>query len=140
MKSRIPLILILAAVGCGMKPLEEQTKKSPNSPIGKETQAITEFDPNAGAKVSTPKIQTTDPISAPVSTLSYALDRTAKLKIEAAVKLFHGEHDRYPKDFDEFMEVIIKPNNVTLPVLPGGKKWQYDVENHELVAVDAPAP
>jgi hypothetical protein len=37
------------------------------------------------------------------------------------------------------MEKIIKANNIQLPVLPGNKIYQYDVENHKLVVVEAPA-
>lgn len=47
-------------------------------------------------------------------------------------------HERYPKDHEEFMTQIIKANNINLPVLPGGRKYQYDVENHELVIIEAP--
>ena len=50
--------------------------------------------------------------------------------------LFRSGH--FPKDYDEFMTQIIKANNIQLPVLPGGKQYQYDVENHRLVVVDAP--
>ena len=35
------------------------------------------------------------------------------------------------------MEKIIKANRIELPVLPGSKKYQYDVENHKLVVIDA---
>jgi hypothetical protein len=42
-----------------------------------------------------------------------------------------------PKDHEEFMTQIIKKNNIQLPVLPGGRQYQYDVENAELVVVEA---
>ena len=37
------------------------------------------------------------------------------------------------------MEKIIKANQIQLPLLPGGKRYQYDEANHALVVVDAPA-
>ena len=40
-------------------------------------------------------------------------------------------------DSDRFA-AIIKENNIKLPVLPGGKQYQYDVPNHQLVVIDAP--
>ena len=132
-------ILILAAAGCGMKSIEEQTKKSPDSIIGKKTQNIGEFDPKAGATVSDSKIHATDPITSGTSAYGPMLERLYKSDIEHAVNLFHATEDRYPKDLDEFMDKIIKPNNIQLPVLPGGKLYQYDVENHKLVVVEAPA-
>ena len=132
-------ILILAAAGCGMKSIEEQTKKSPDSIIGKKTQNIGEFDPKAGATVSDSKIHATDPITSGTSAYGPMLEKISKSHIEHAVNLFHATEDRYPKDLDEFMDKIIKPNNIQLPVLPGGKLYQYDVENHKLVVVEAPA-
>ncbi len=132
-------ILILAAAGCGMKSLEEQTKKSPDSIIGKKTQNIGEFDPKAGATVSDSKIHATDPITSGTSAYGPMLEKISKSHIEHAVNLFQATEDRYPKDLDEFMDKIIRPNNIQLPVLPGGKLYQYDVENHKLVVVEAPA-
>lgn len=133
MKKLIAAILILAATGC-----EDQTKKSPNSIIGKTTQNVGEYDPKAGVKVSDSTINATDPITAPTSAYGPMLERISKTHIEHAVNLFHATEDRYPKDLDEFMQKIIKANNIQLPVLPGGKLYQYDVENHKLVVVEAP--
>lgn len=133
------IILVLTVAGCGMKSIDEQTKKSPNSIIGKTTQNVGAFDPNAGAKVSDSKIHATDPITAPTSAYGPMLEQISKSHIEHAVRLFEATEGRYPKDLDEFMEKIILANNIKLPVLPGGKLYQYDVENHKLVVVDGPA-
>ncbi|MBS0201991.1 MAG: hypothetical protein JSS49_03765 [Planctomycetes bacterium] len=138
MRRLLTVILMLSAGGCGMKSIEDQTKKSPNSIIGKKTQDIGGFDPNAGAKVSDSRIHATDPITAPTSAYGPMLEQISKSHIEHAVNLYEATEGHYPKDLDEFMEKIIKANNIQLPVLPGGKKYQYDVENHKLVVVDAP--
>lgn len=138
MRSLTVAMLVLLVAGCGMKPLEEQTKKDPNSIIGKTTQAVGVYDPNSDAKVSDSKIVATDVVTAPVSAYGPMLERISKSQIEAAVNLFHANEDRYPKDIDEFMERIIKENNIKLPVLPGNKQYQYDVDNHKLIVIDAP--
>ena len=57
------------------------------------------------------------------------------MQIQQAVNLFYAAEGRYPRDFVEFNERIVKPNNIQLPKLPGGAKYQYDVENHKLVVV-----
>lgn len=130
--------LTLSITGC-MKPLDEQVKKDPNRGIiGKKTQDIGEFNPNAGAAVSDSKIHATDPITAPVSAYGPMLERISKNEIAYALRLYEAEHGQYPATYEEFMSKIIKANNIQLPVLPGGKKYQYDVENHQLVVVDAP--
>lgn len=131
--------VLLLCAGC-MQSLEEQTKKDPNSIIGKKTQTIGEFDPNAGAKVSDSKIHATDPITAPVSAYGPMLEQISKTHIEGAIRLFEATEGRYPNSHEEFMTAIIKANNIQLPVLPGGKQYQYDVANHQLVVVEAPAP
>jgi hypothetical protein len=139
MIARYAICLILAAAcGCGMKSLEEQTKKSPNSIVGKTTQNVGQFDPNANAKVSNSKINATDPITAPTSAYGPMLEKISKSHIEHALNLYQASEGHFPKDYDEFMTHIIKANNIQLPVLPGGKQYQYDVENHRLVVIDAP--
>lgn len=132
-------LIFVTLTGCGMQSLEEQTKKSPNGIIGKKTQDIGQFDPKAGTKVSDSKIAATDMITAPVSAYGPMLEKISKSHIEHAVRLFEATEGRYPKDYDEFFEKIVKANNIQLPVLPGGKKYQYDVENHKLEVIDAPA-
>ncbi len=138
MNRLVPALILFALTGCGMQSLEDQTKKSPNSIIGKKTQDVGQYDPNANAKVSNSKITATDPITAPTSAYGPMLEKISKSHIEHALNLFQATEGHFPKDHDEFMTQIIKANNIQLPVLPGGKQYQYDVENHRLVVVDPP--
>ncbi|MBI1344699.1 hypothetical protein GC163_00270 [bacterium] len=137
MSSRLGLILLVLASGC-MQALEDQVKKDPNNIVGKKTQDIGEFDPNAGAAVSDSKVEVTNPITGPLEAYGPMVERISKTHVEHALNLFNATEGRYPESYDEFMEKIIKANNIQLPVLPGGKKYQYDVPNHQLVVVDAP--
>jgi hypothetical protein len=133
------VVFTLALVLCGcMDSLENQTKKSENSIIGKKTQDIGKFDANAGNTVSDSKVRVSDPILSGPQAYGPMLEQISKTYIAQAVNLFQATNDRYPKDYDEFMEQIIKANRIELPVLPAGKKYQYDVENHKLVVIDAP--
>jgi hypothetical protein len=133
----LPTCIALCSLGC-LQTLEDQVKKDPNSIVGKKTQNIGQFDPNAGAAVSDSKIRATDPVTAPVSAYGPMLEQISKTHIAHAVNLFYATEGRYPESYDEFMQKIIKANNIQLPVLPGGKQYQYDVANHQLVVVDAP--
>ena len=134
-RSMISLAVILTICGC-TKSLEDQTKKSENSIIGKTTQDIGKFDPAADNKISDSKVRITDPVTGPLQAYGPALEQISKIEIKQAVDLFHASNDRYPKDYEEFMEQIIKANHIKLPVLPGRKKYQYDEANHTLVVVD----
>lgn len=139
MRCGLCVCLLSSLVGC-MQALEEQTRKDPNSIIGKTTQNVGEFNPNAGDRVNNATVQTTDPISAPTSVYGVAVERTAQLRIEADLNIFNATEGRYPNSHEEFMTAIIKAGNINLPVLPGGKQYKYDVENHKLVIVEGPAP
>lgn len=134
---RTGLILAILATGC-MKPLEEQVKKDPNSIIGKTTQDIGEFKPAEGAAVSDSKVHVTNPVTGPLEAYGPMVEQISKTHIAQALNLFYATEERYPASHEEFMTKIIKPNNIRLPVLPGGKQYQYDVPNHQLVVIDAP--
>jgi predicted small lipoprotein YifL len=62
-------------------------------------------------------------------------ERTALFKIEEAMKLYNGEHGYYPKTQEEFMKVIIKDNDIKLPVLPEGHKYEYDPKEGQLMVL-----
>ncbi len=121
--------------------------KDPNPPkqeakkegiIGKMTDDIGEFKPGE-SKEADISIDSSSPLQAMTSgAYKNILGRAAQIQITQAINIFNALHDRYPKDHEEFMEQIIKANGITLPVLPGGVQYQYDVENHELKIVERP--
>jgi len=123
--------------GC-MDSLAKQVKKDPNSIIGKKTDDIKKFDPNAAKQVvSNSKVHVDDPILGPLQAYGPIMEQISTMYIDHAVDLFNASEGRYPKDYDEFMKRIIKENQIKLPVLPGGAKYAYDVENHKLRVVKA---
>ena len=52
--------------------------------------------------------------------------------------LYQAENDRYPKDYDEFMDEIIKANNIALPKLPHYQEYGYDEKEHKLIILEYP--
>ncbi len=131
--------LFALLAGCDA-PTESQAEKDNTGIFGKKTQEIGEFDPDEGANVDDGKVNKKHLATPGIGALAGygpAAQRVAKLSIEHALNLFNAANGRYPKDHAEFMEKIIKANNIRLPVLPGGREYQYDVENHELVVVEA---
>ena len=129
-------LITVVCAGC-MKPLSEQVKKDPNSIFGKKTQDVGEFDPNAKREVSDGKIRASDPVTGPLSAYGPMMEKVSALGVENAVNTFYALEGRYPKDHPEFMEKIIKENNIQLPVLSHKAQYQYDVANHKLVVVSA---
>lgn len=107
--------------------------------FGQTTDEIGEFDRSENAQISDGQMRSTNPLNPLGALNSYGpiVERLSKQQIDRCLNMFHATHGRYPDSHQEFMEQVIKANNVSLPVLPGGRTYQYDVENHELVVVEA---
>ena len=134
------LLLCLTMVsiqGCA-EPPGDNAEKPKTGIIGKKTQEIGEFNPNGDAKAADLQVkETASPIGAALGSYGFAVSEISKMAVQRALQLFEATNERYPKDHEEFMTEIIKKNNIQLPVLPGGRQYQYDVKNHELVVVEA---
>jgi hypothetical protein len=130
------VVLVVACGGC-WDALEKQVQKDPKSIIGKTTQEVGEFDPNKKQVVSDSKVKVDSPLLYGAQAYGPLVEQTSKLAIEHALNLFNATEGRYPKDHEEFMQRIIKENHIKLPVLPHKAKYEYDVENHQLVVVKA---
>lgn len=129
----------ICAFGCADPyAADKPVEKKRESIIGKKTQDIGEFKAdNKDFTVKGDEMPEMNPINPLASMKAYGptLQKLSKMHIQQALNLFQAEHDRYPKDHEEFMTKIIKQNQIELPVLPGKSVYQYDVENHELVIV-----
>ena len=135
--SRLPFVLaLLLSAGCLDFTSSPSSNSSDKGVFGKTTQDIQQFDANKQNQVvSDQKIHATDPITAPLSAYGPMMERISSIEITSALNLFHAENERYPKDLDEFMEKIVKANNIRLPVLPYKGRYEYNVEKHELMIV-----
>jgi hypothetical protein len=131
------LVSLGVALLAGCDSLADQAKKDPNSIIGKKTDKIEKFDPNAKQVVSDSKPHADDPYLYALQMYGPMIEQISTMYIQHAVDLFQATEGRYPKDYNEFMTRIIKENQIKLPVLPGGAKYAYDVEKHKLRIVKA---
>jgi hypothetical protein len=79
-------------------------------------------------------------IVTPIASLFATRERLVfDVTIPEAMKLFKAMEDRAPKSHEEFMEKIIKANNIHLPELPEGDRYMYDPKTEQLM-VESPAP
>ncbi len=69
----------------------------------------------------------------PAKALFTAKQKIAFMSVEHALNLYKAEHDAVPKTHDEFMDKIVKFNNIQLPELPEGQKYIWDPEQGELM-------
>ncbi len=82
----------------------------------------------------------TGPVATPVAAYFAAKERIAfDIQIPSAMNLFKATEGRMPKSHQEFMEKIIKPNQIQLPKLPEGHRYVYDPKQGQLM-VERPAP
>jgi hypothetical protein len=55
------------------------------------------------------------------------------LQIKPALNMYKATTGSAPKTHEEFMEKIIKANNIPLPELPAGQQYVYDPEQGQLM-------
>ncbi len=105
----------------------------PSSIIGQNTQDIgsTESAKKDGAAPA-PRQLSKDPFRVYGNAYTSILGQASIGLIKQAVDLYQADTGEYPKSHEEFMEKIVKPNNIRLPVLPRNRKYVYDVDSHQL--------
>ena len=60
---------------------------------------------------------------------------TYNVLIPQAMKLYQANNDRFPRTHEEFMKEIIQPNNIKLPDLKDGCRYEYNPQKAELEVV-----
>jgi hypothetical protein len=143
------MLTLMLTAGCeepryeaGAKPRPAAKPPEDTFIVGKRTQDIVKFDAAAetkkGGQVATQKITAKDPITLQGNAYVTMIGKTSILQIEHATNLYQAANDRYPKDYDEFMNEIIKANNIALPKLPYYQKYAYDEKEHKLIVIEYP--
>ena len=56
-----------------------------------------------------------------------------EIQVPKAMQLYKALNNRAPRSHDEFMKVIIKENQISLPPLPPGDRYVYVPESEELM-------
>ncbi len=135
MRILFPVILCLLA-GCvnDSAPTDEAVNQAEKKPFRPEsTDEIGEF--KGDKQVVDTKVKVTNPVTGPLEAFKPIKQQLAQLNLQHTVDLFHALEGRYPKDYDEFMQRIIKENHLKLPTPGKGFAYEYDVKNHTLVVV-----
>ena len=114
----------------------------PREILGKRTTDIRDAQKEmkaAGAIEAPKKPIAKDPITLAGNVYVSAIGQTSINNIKHAMGLYQAENDgKYPKDYPEFMEQIIKKNNIALPTLPYYQEYAYDAPNHKLIILEYP--
>jgi hypothetical protein len=116
-----PVLALAGVLGCAAK--EEPPKKPPiqtRETLRKTTQNVMELEKALAASVG----------------------RLGTMAVDQKMQLYEAESGRKPKDYAEFMAVIIgkdQPDGIQLPMLPYYQEWAYDPEKKTLVVIEFPA-
>jgi hypothetical protein len=75
-------------------------------------------------------------IAAPAASLFATREKMVfEISIPHAMNLYRASIGNFPKTHDEFMQKIIKANNIELPELPGGQRYEYNAESSQLMVI-----
>ena len=114
----------------------------PREILGQKTMDIkdaqAETKPGGGAVAVQPKITAKDPILLTGNAYVSIVSRNSQLNMDHALDLYRAETGEFPKTYDEFMEKIIRANNIALPTLPFYQEYGYDAPTHKLVILEYP--
>ena len=113
----------------------------PREILGKRTTDIRDANAEmktAGAIQAPTRPIAKDPITLAGNVYVSAIGHTAINNIKHGMDLYQAETGAYPKDYPEFMEQIIKKNNIALPTLPDYQEYAYDAPNHKLIILEYP--
>lgn len=74
-------------------------------------------------------------VTTPVATYFWAQQATVfKMQIPETLKLYKAEHEKGPQSHEEFM-ALLKANQIQLPELPEGHRYEYDPQAEQLNVV-----
>jgi hypothetical protein len=119
-------------------PTPAASAATPTSPPATTANAIATTEKQAGVGVGKKGGYDKGFVATPLASYWATREKLAfMVQIPHAMNLFKAMEGRAPKDNDEFMEKIIKANQIKLPELPEGSRYRYDPKT-ELLMVDSP--
>lgn len=128
------------ALGCMPQPMADKKPATPPTPAATETAtppaAATEM---VEAKVGVGKQgrsldNESGIVVEPVKQLFRVKEKIAfDFNLTSAMNLYKADKGRAPQTHEEFMEQIVKANNINLPELPAGQRYVYDPETETLM-------
>ena len=122
-------------------PVAQTESVQPRQILGRTTQDIrdAQTEIEKGAQKADTRLTGDNYITIVGNAYVSIIGRAEIAQIKHAVDIFHALNDRYPKDREEFMKEIIKPNGIRLAQLPAYQEYGYDSSTHDLVILEYPA-
>jgi hypothetical protein len=144
----LSLTFALASLAFALAPgcEDEKPKKKlqTRETIGKTTQEVRDLKAELakGGKTSDGKIHESDYLTVNAEAYRTGVAKIAQMKVKMDMDQYEVINEAKIKNYDEFMELIIKkgkPDGIQLPMLPYYQEYGYDSDKHELVVIEYPA-
>ncbi len=123
------------------EPAKAAPELKPREILNKRTTDIRDVQKEVGsgaAVKAAPRKLGKDPITIAGNAYVSIVGQNSILNIKHGLDLYQAETGSYPKDYNEFMEQIIKKNNIALPTLPYYQEYGYDTPTHSLIILEYP--
>ncbi len=140
---------VLSFCGCGNETPQPPTQQQPAAPVQAAPKTETPAQPappaanpveHAGSQKAAVGVGAKGRgygqgvVATPAASLFATRERLVfEIQIPQAVQLFKATEDRGPKSHAEFMEKIVKANQIHLPQLPEDKQYRYDPKTEQLM-------
>jgi len=95
-----------------------------------------------GGVLASTTIEVADPLTQSAAAYRTQVAKIAEMKVKMDMDQYEALNGEKPKNYEEFMEVIIKKgkaDGIQLPMLPYYQEYAYDSDKKELVVVEYPA-
>lgn len=136
----VPVLFVSVAFFSGCLPSVPKSTQKTEPP--KEEETVVEVGKVAGVG-ATGKGQYTEtekaivPGAAAVASFYAMKERLAyNVQVKQALDLFEATEGRKPNSQEEFEEKILKANNLVLPELPQGCRYEYDPKTGDLMVME----
>jgi hypothetical protein len=136
--------LLVTVAGCDEPTPPKKATVKTREVLNKWTQNVIRLDEaqKKGGVLAATTISATNYLDVNAQAYRTQVAKLGGLAVEQAMQMYNAEHGEFPKDYDEFMSLIIKkgqPDGIQLPMLPYYQEYAYDEANRKLVAVEFPA-
>ena len=74
-------------------------------------------------------------LATPAKQIFIAEQKIMFMRAQQALTAFEIMNDRYPRSTEEYMQGAIKANQLTLPELPVGDRYEFDPKTHTLMVI-----
>jgi hypothetical protein len=132
----IGFLYLSLSVGCG-ESVEEETEFAPDVVLPEKMKPIEPklAEVGVGAQGQSLKndTQLERIITQPAITLFQTKEKVAfEILIPQSLQFFQASNGRLPNSHEEFMQKVIKEQNIKLPVLPAGQVYRYHTDDGQL--------